>query len=245
MIMSDEDIHISGKIIKLEKLKPGGYRPWVVQTEATLEVHGCLEIVLGTELKPSEDEDEDGSDLFTAHLAIKSWLTRHALGRQALLAALEPNDLMNVVPVSNDASAIWLRLKDKYGKSLDFEYIRVNSEFQSLREDRKTSLNDHINEFNRLLQAVNYNRPPEIPAFTSAAVNLSFLQSLGPDFPVWGMAKGEMLRRTPTAELMAEVRALTMRGKEADATDSSQDINANAANFNSQRDDNHANSGGK
>jgi hypothetical protein len=93
--MSDEDIHSGGKIIKLNKLKAGNYRAWVVQTEATLEVHSCLQVVLGTELKPSENESQIGT--FSAHLATKSWLTRHALARQALLTSLESNDLMNVV----------------------------------------------------------------------------------------------------------------------------------------------------
>jgi hypothetical protein len=73
-------------------------------------------------------------------------------------------------------------------------------------------MNEHIDKFNMLLQAVNYNRPPEIPELSTAAVNLYFLQSLGTDWEVWGMAKGETLRRTPTEELMAEVRALA-RGK--------------------------------
>jgi hypothetical protein len=125
--MSDKNIHISGKIIKLEKLKPGGYRPWVVQTEATLEVHGCLEIVLGTELKPFEDEDENenGSELFTAHLATKSWQTRHALARQALLAALEPNDLMNVVP---SATA---HLPSRFASKMNMANLSISSTSES------------------------------------------------------------------------------------------------------------------
>jgi hypothetical protein len=112
-------------------------------------------------------------------------------------------------------------------------------------------MNDHINEFNWLLQSVNYNRPPEIPAFQPAAINLSFLQSLGPDWEVWGMANGETIQKTPTAELMAEVRALAMRGKAstqtADSATSSTDLNAKAANLNdsNHRDDNRGNPSGK
>jgi hypothetical protein len=60
-----------------------------------------------------------------------------------------------------------------------------------------------------------------------------------------------MLRNIPTAELMAEVHALAMRGKASSTqtadSRSSPDLNANLANFNNgnQRDDNHGNSGGK
>jgi len=74
-------------------------------------------------------------------------------------------------------------------------------------------MNEHIDKFNMLLQQVNYDKPPEIPELSPAAINLSFLQSLGKDWEVWGVAKGEALRGTPTAELIAEVRALAMRGK--------------------------------
>jgi hypothetical protein len=73
-------------------------------------------------------------------------------------------------------------------------------------------MTDHINKFNSLLQAVEYNRPPEIPELQTALINLSFLQSLGTDWEIWGMAKGNAIPTTPTAERMAEVRALAMRG---------------------------------
>src|SRR5579859_4309967 len=137
------------------------------------------------------------------------------------------------------AAAIWTRLKDEYGKSLDFEYIRVNAEFQSLRKDQKTSMTDHVNKFNSLLQAVNYNRPPEIDELGTASINLSFLQSLGSDWEIWGMAKGENIRKTATAELMAEVRALAMRSNSSQATEASskasqqsQEVKALATRFN-------------
>ena len=125
---------------------------------------------------------------------------------------------LKVITVKDSASDIWKRLKDEYGKSLDFEYIRVNSEFQALGKDSKTSMNDHINKFNNLLQMVKYNRPKGIPESTKASINLYFLQSLGKDWEVWGLAKGKSLRTQPTAELMAEVRALAMRGNAASQT---------------------------
>ena len=50
------------KTITLNKLKPKEYRLWVVQTEATFEVHKCLGLVLGTELNPTPTDD-DGTPL--------------------------------------------------------------------------------------------------------------------------------------------------------------------------------------
>jgi hypothetical protein len=139
-----------GKTIKLNKLKADEYRLWVMQAEATFDVHGCLDIILGKELKPFNEasaEDED-TELFSIHLADKAWLSRHAFAREALLKALETTDLLKVFPVRDSAPAIWSCLRDEYGKSLDFEYICINSEFQSFRKDLKTSMNDHIDEFN-------------------------------------------------------------------------------------------------
>jgi gag-polypeptide of LTR copia-type len=232
--MSNDERH--ARSITLKPLKPDEYRIWAVQAEASFEVHNCLEIVLGHEEKPSKAQDE-AQDLFAAHLTRKSWITRHARAREALLKALDASDLHKILPIKDSASAIWNRLKEEYGKSLDFEYIRVNSEFQSLRKDSKTTIDHHINRFNMLLQAVNYNKPPEIPELTTAAINLYFLQSLGSDWEVWGMTKGLTLRTTPTAELMAEVRALSLRNQtsslpQPSTTPTSQDISVNTAQAN-------------
>lgn len=123
--MADDDTRVIGKIIKLNKLKSNEYCLWVVQTEATFEVFKCLNIVLGKEPKPTSDDSDEES------ASVISWDSRHELAREALLKSLEPSDLIKVITVKDSASAIWKRLKDEYGKSLDFEYIRVNSEFQA------------------------------------------------------------------------------------------------------------------
>src|SRR5271170_6708645 len=54
--MADDDTRVTGKTIKLNKLKPNEYRLWVVQVEATFEVYKCLNIVLGKEPKPKPDD---------------------------------------------------------------------------------------------------------------------------------------------------------------------------------------------
>ena len=70
------------KTIKLNKLKPNEYRLWVLQAEATFEVHKCLNIVLSKEANPTP-VNEDGRPLenlgaeLWAH--VSSWETHHAL----------------------------------------------------------------------------------------------------------------------------------------------------------------------
>jgi gag-polypeptide of LTR copia-type len=151
--MSDKE---TSKSIKVSKLKdgPGDYRLWIIQAEATFRAHKCLDIVLGTEFKPVVPDDNGNNAARRARRRrlLKSWQKRHDLAFEALLKALEPNDLQKVASIKGDAAAIWARLQDEYAKSLDFEYIRVNAEFQNLRKESKTPINDHVNTFNAFLQ---------------------------------------------------------------------------------------------
>jgi len=50
------------KTIKLNELKPNEYRFWVLQAEATFEVHKHLNIMLGKEGNPTP-VNEDGQPL--------------------------------------------------------------------------------------------------------------------------------------------------------------------------------------
>ena len=45
------------RTITLSQLKPNEYHLWVVQMEATFQVHKCLDIVLGKESNPTPTDD--------------------------------------------------------------------------------------------------------------------------------------------------------------------------------------------
>ena len=97
------------KTITLNKLKPNEYRLWVIQMEATFEVHKCLDIVLGNKPNPTPVDDEStpiGPISMQLQATITSWTTRHALTREALLRSLEPADIFKVIPHRDGASAI-------------------------------------------------------------------------------------------------------------------------------------------
>jgi hypothetical protein len=51
--MANNETHKQDKTITLNKLAPAEYRTWVVQAEATLGVHGSLDIVRGIEQNPT------------------------------------------------------------------------------------------------------------------------------------------------------------------------------------------------
>ena len=214
--MADDNTTVkSEKTISLKQLKPNEYRLWVIQAEATFEVYQCLGIVLGTEPNPTP-VDDDGTTIGPIgnrmQATITSWQKRHALAREALLKALEPGDMMKIYSHRHSAPAIWNRLQQEYSQPLDFEYIRLNSQLQSLRKDDKTTMDAHITRFNQLLQEVEYNKPSTIPRMRDEEVNLQFIQSLfdpsykdSKDWETFAIAKGDWLRKVSTAELHAQV----------------------------------------
>jgi hypothetical protein len=123
--MADDNIFKLEKTITLNKLKPNEYRLWVIQAEATFEVHKCLDIALGKEPNPTP-VDDTGTPIIgpinaQQQASIASWTTRHAIAREALLRSLDPADLLKVIPYRNSVSEMWTRLKDEYGRPLDFE----------------------------------------------------------------------------------------------------------------------------
>ena len=90
--MSD-DKKMHTKTIILKKLKPDSYRFWVSAASATLQVHQCLDIVLGREPNPTPN---DGNISTTLRKTINNWESRHAQAREALLNALEDSELVKV-----------------------------------------------------------------------------------------------------------------------------------------------------
>jgi hypothetical protein len=184
---------------------------FMVQTEATFEVYNCLGIVLGTEPNPTP-LDIDGTTLSTTseqtQATITSWQTRHALAREALLNSLEPAQLIKVLPFRGSAAEMWTRLQQEYGRPLVLEYIRFNNEYTNLRRTESTSITDHINHFNQLLQELEYNGPSTITPLQPESVNLQFMTSLGSGWDTFIKDKGDWIRRATTAELHAEVRAI-------------------------------------
>ena len=137
------------KTITLTKLRPQEYRLWAMQARATFGVYEVLDIVEGTEPDPTPRNEEGnaiGPISATMRAGIDKWNRKHALAKEALLKALEPTELLKIVAVQDNASAIWSRLREEYGQVLDIEYIRADYELHILRKDEKTSMDDHINQ---------------------------------------------------------------------------------------------------
>ena len=203
--MSDEtDERKTSKTIYLAKLHPSDYRIWVSTAEATLNVYNCLDIVNGTEPNPTP---ATGVITPAVRKAINSWVTRHALAREALLRCLERSELIKVHDLQL-ASQIWARLKEEYGNVSDALHAKAEYEFHSLRKLPTTSIQTHVNEFTRLLADTQYHAPPGTPKMTDPQINLAFLRSLGKDFEIFQQAMGNQTYTLKPGELYAKVRAI-------------------------------------
>ena len=114
---------------------------------------------------------------------------------------------MKVYSVRESASAIWTRLHEEYGQILDLEYIRASNEYHILRKAPETSMDDHINQFTRLRQEVDYHKPPNARSEIDGMANLTFLKSLGDGWRIFQLAKGSQIATMSTSMLYAEIRA--------------------------------------
>ena len=241
--MANNQNHKQEKTITLNKLVPADYRMWAIQAEATLGVYECLDIVHGTEPDPTPLVNADGTlPVITAALRIRinDWNRRHARAREALLRCLETAEMIKVYNVRENAAAIWTRLHEEYGQVLDIEYIRADNQLHALRKDKETPMNDHINQFTKNLQDVEYHKPTNATSKDKGTVNLAFVASLGDDWSVFQQAKGNTLRDMSTAELFAEVRAIDAgkshsKPKPTEPNSLSDQAKALYSNFNAQR----------
>jgi hypothetical protein len=93
--------------------------------------------------------DDDGTPLGPIGERFQAAITSWKTAREALIKALQPANLPKVFGHLDSASSIWTRPRDEYSRRLGFEYIRVNSEFQSLRKTKEVTMDAHITRFKR------------------------------------------------------------------------------------------------
>src|SRR5438045_4440589 len=73
----------------------------------------------------------------------------------------------------------------------------------------ETTMDDHINQFTKLCQKVEYYKPPNAQDNTDGMANLAFLSSLSglKEWSLFGLAKGANINNMTSAALFAEVKA--------------------------------------
>jgi len=180
---------------------------WVSTAEATLSIHGCLGIVQGTESVPTTPITTSSSASNALKKSVASWKQRHALAREALLKCLERSELIKVHTLRT-AAEIWHRLQQEYGNVSDVLHAKAELKFHSLRKKPTTSIQQHIDEFTKLHEDVEYHSPPGTNPMSTAQVNLAFLRSLGEKFEIFQQAMGDRAYTINTGELFARVRAM-------------------------------------
>ena len=217
------------KTVKLAPFKPEHYRLWKLQAELTLQVHNLHNIVLGREPIPSagpaaqtESTETPEASTSTSSTAapthairvttpalqrkIQEWERRHTLAHKALVNALEPPELIKVSHLKT-AHEIWTRLQDEYGHISQIQCIKAENDLHALIKTPPTPMKDHIQEFTRRQEEVDYQRPGDIPLMTNTQINLAFMRSLGDDWKVFHQALGDRVNTLKPAELYAQVLA--------------------------------------
>src|SRR5436190_1063430 len=101
-------------------------------------------------------------------------------------------------------------------------------------------MHDHINQFTKNLQDVEYHKPPNATSKDKGTINLAFVASLGEDWSLFQQARGNTLKDMSTAELFAEVRAIDAtkpcsKPKPSEINPLSDQAKALYSNFNAQR----------
>ena len=194
------------KTITLKKLKPESYRFWVSAASTTLQVHNCLDIVLGRKPKPAP-ADENASLTPTLRTSISGREIRHSLAREALLNALEDPELVKVYQ-SPTAQDIWKRLSEEYGTVSDLMYARAEAALRSLVKLLTTAVKNHIEVFTRLKEERDISAPENITPLDTVRTNLAILTSLGEPWKLFHQALGDSAQTVKTGELFAEVLAM-------------------------------------
>src|SRR5437667_11306389 len=86
--------------------------------------------------------------------------------------------------------------------------MRADNEYHLLCKAPETTMDDHINQFTKLRQKVEYHKPPNAQANTDGMANLAFLSSLSglKEWSLFGLAKGANINNMTSAALFAEVK---------------------------------------
>src|SRR5208282_1446702 len=171
------------------------------------------DIVNVTKLNPTPPNPDGTSAATTVELQSKidSWEHRRNLAQEAIFKSLSSSEMAKIYDVKHDLLAIWNCLKEEYEIALLVEYVAANAQLSNLRKDKSTSINDHIDSFNRICTGMDRNRPPKTPPLNPPMRNLRFMTSMtatgDKDWNIWFSAKSVTLNTISTSQLFAEVRA--------------------------------------
>jgi len=127
------------KKITLRDFKSDEFKVWQVSTKATLKLHKLLGIVDGTDPDPTPRNPDGTARAIPPALRarVTKWQEDHERGREAIIRCLPNTELLKLVDVQDDASAIWRRLYDEYGRSSNLEYVRATNDLALLKKGRQ------------------------------------------------------------------------------------------------------------
>ena len=132
------------------------------------------------ELKPTSMSEANLESIDTnLPTQIADWEYHHKLACEALFMALKPLQLIRVAHLQS-VHDIWQCLADEYGKISELKRAQLNTKLRSLRKCSNTSIQAHVDEFERIQREIEFHSE----AMSEEDVNIAFLISLG-DSDIW------------------------------------------------------------
>src|SRR5271155_5130391 len=123
------------------------------------------------------------------------------------------------------------------------DVLRAKAEvrFHSLQKKPTTSINEHIDEFTKLQEDVEYHALPGTKPMSTAQVNLVFLRSLGDKFEIYQQALGDKANSMSTSELFVRIKAIVV--SKGNSTEKSESPPENAKALESRISEDHERGG--
>jgi len=210
------------KKITLRDFKPDEFKIWEVTTKAMLKLHKILGIGDGSDpdSTPRNHNDTPCAIPPALRARVSKWQDDYKCAREAMIRCLPNAELLKLVNIQDDTAAIWRRLRDEYGRSSNFKYVRASNDLALLKKDEKTSINDYINRFEQFIYEVNYNKSMNMFNLAESVVILIFLYTFmtnkvsAEKWETFINAKGPQLEQMTTQQLYAEVRVNAARNKQ-------------------------------
>jgi transposase InsO family protein len=192
------------KAITLNKLVPASYRNWVFQTRSTFKFYNCWNIIDGTELAPEPPaRGPSNQPEFESRLA--NYNAREVQAYNALVTALDVRDIPKIKNLTT-AKAVWDRLADEFGKPDQIKFVESLHQIVRLSKDPSTSIDDHIRQFEALVDDFNFHSPDELP-MPLGTMNLLFIGSLGDDWRDFHRTIRKEIPTMTSSELYSQVKS--------------------------------------
>lgn len=222
------------KTIRLEKLVPQEYNAWVEISKATLDAHGILEVVLGTDSKPAVETPDGEALALTAsqRARLEAWQYRNKKAKEAILLALPAHKVLHVSKFE-DASEMWTYLASEYAKRLTDNRIAANNALYYATKDPNETMRAYVERFQKIWSTAELHRGKD-NNMDPDEVGLKFIDSCGEEWDAYFTILSDFVKEITPEELFAKAIAHDERKRSRRPKEAEEGVKANRTKVNSQ-----------